>query len=51
MLTTAINLILTVVLAAPLGALGPILASLVAVFLEGIILSVLSRRRFGKGFH
>lgn len=48
-LTTAINLLLTIVLAARLGAIGPILASLVTVFLEGIILTTLSRRRLGRG--
>jgi O-antigen/teichoic acid export membrane protein len=49
-LTTSINLALTIVLASRLGALGPVLASLVAVILEGVILAaLLRRRRLGTG--
>lgn len=43
--TAAVNLALTVVLAARLGALGPVLASLVAVSLDALLLAVLLRRR------
>lgn len=44
-LTTGVNLTLTIALAAPLGALGPVLASLVAVAIDGMILAVISTRR------
>ena len=44
-LTTAINLALSIVLAQALGALGPVLASLVVLFLDGIILAIFLRRR------
>ncbi len=43
--TTAINLALTVMLAARLGAIGPVLASLVASVINLFLLSLLARRR------
>jgi O-antigen/teichoic acid export membrane protein len=43
--TTAINVTLTMVLATPLGALGPALASLIADFIHLSLLFLLARRR------
>ena len=43
--TTAINLVLTILLAARLAAVGPALASLIAMLIHVTLLSLLARRR------
>jgi peptidoglycan biosynthesis protein MviN/MurJ (putative lipid II flippase) len=43
--STGLNLVLSVVLAAPWGAVGPAFASMVALTLQTLVLAVLARKR------
>jgi O-antigen/teichoic acid export membrane protein len=47
--TTIINLVLTIILAGPLGALGPAVASLAAALIHLPLIALLARRRLRDG--
>ena len=49
-MTTALNLLLTIVLAAQLAELGPALASVIATVVFIVLISALARRRLKDGF-